>query len=130
MSEVSPRPFRILIAGSRTINDDALLLQALDEAWRQKILLGSNIEIVAGGALGVDSLAKKYALARNLPYTEFKPQYLSSDDRGAPLRRNVQMADYADVLVAIWDGKSSGTRHMIGQMEVRAKQVYIKYIHT
>ena len=27
--------------------------------------------------------------------------------------RNVQMAEYADVLVAVWDGKSRVTRHMI-----------------
>jgi hypothetical protein len=35
------------------------------------------------------------------------------------------MADYADALIAIWDGKSKGTKNMIKQMEKSGKKAFI-----
>ena len=37
------------------------------------------------------------------------------------------MANYADALLAIWDGKSKGTGHMIRQMVLLDKPIYIYY---
>ena len=42
------------------------------------------------------------------------PDYEHYPPKQAPLIRNAEMAEEADVLVAFWDGKSRGTRHMIG----------------
>lgn len=33
----------------------------------------------------------------------------------AGFKRNSEMARYADGLIAIWDGRSNGTKHMIDQ---------------
>ena len=60
--------------------------------------------------------------------TEMKPQYEGKNDRGAPLRRNKDIADYGDLLIAIWDGKSNGTKHIIEYTKNLGKPVYIHYI--
>ena len=69
-------------------------------------------EIVSGGAKGVDTCAREYALANGLVLTEFKPEY-NRYGRGAPLKRNIRIIEYADVVLAFWDGKSKGTKFVI-----------------
>ncbi|MBQ4591287.1 MAG: DUF2493 domain-containing protein [Clostridia bacterium] len=72
----------------------------------------NTTEIVSGGAKGADSCAKEYALARGIPLTEFLPDYRRYG-RGAPLKRNLQIIEYADLVLAFWDGQSRGTGHAI-----------------
>ena len=60
-------------------------------------------EIVSGGARGIDTCAKNYALFHGLKLTEFLPEY-SRYGRGAPLRRNITIIEYADLVLAFWDG--------------------------
>ena len=48
--------------------------------------------------------------------------------RAAGPMRNKQMADYADVLIAVWDGQSKGTKNMIDQMNKLNKPVFIVWI--
>jgi len=35
------------------------------------------------------------------------------------------MADYGDMLIAFWDGKSSGTKHMINLAEKKGMEVNV-----
>ena len=56
-------------------------------------------EIVSGGAQGIDACAKDYALRYGLKLTEFLPEY-EKYGRGAPLRRNVTIIEYADFVLA------------------------------
>ncbi|MCI9552371.1 MAG: DUF2493 domain-containing protein, partial [Acutalibacter sp.] len=60
-------------------------------------------EIVSGGAKGVDICAREYALSHNLKLTEFLPEY-QRYGRFAPLKRNLQIIQYADQVLAFWDG--------------------------
>ncbi|MGN1111705.1 MAG: SLOG family protein [Acutalibacteraceae bacterium] len=69
-------------------------------------------EIVSGGASGVDSCAGQYAKAHNIPLTEFLPDYRKYG-KAAPLKRNIQIIEYADCVLAFWDGRSHGTRFVI-----------------
>ena len=69
-------------------------------------------EIVSGGAVGVDSCAAEYAKANGIKLTEFLPQY-DKYGRGAPIVRNKQIVDYADKVIAFWDGSSRGTASVI-----------------
>ncbi len=69
-------------------------------------------EIVSGGAKGVDTTAREYATENGIKLTEFLPEY-SRYKRGAPLKRNIQIAEYADKVLAFWDGKSRGTKYVI-----------------
>lgn len=126
-----PRCLKIVIAGSRTITDYATLLIALAKAIDAKVLIpAQSFEVVSGGAIGVDTLARQYAQEVGYPLTEMKPKYQGPNDRGAPLRRNEDMAEYGDVLVAVWDGTSPGTKHMIAAMQKRNKPVYVYTVQT
>lgn len=117
---------RIIIAGSRTISDYNELIIALQRAIDAKVIIPSeSFEIVSGGAIGVDTLARRYANECHYKLTEMKPQYQHANDRSAPLRRNIDIANYGDVLIAIWDGKSKGTQHIINYMQQLGKPVYI-----
>lgn len=77
-------------------------------------------EIISGGAKGIDSCAKKYALEKGIKLTEFYPEY-QKYGKGAPLRRNLQIIDYADIVLAFWDGKSRGTKFVIEQCRKKEK---------
>ena len=69
-------------------------------------------EIVSGGAVGIDSCAAEYAKKQGLKLTVFLPQY-ERYGRAAPIVRNKQIVDYADRIVAFWDGRSKGTLSVI-----------------
>ena len=84
-------------------------------------------EIVSGGAKGIDTCAKNYALEHGLKLTEFLPEY-SRYGRGAPLRRNITIIEYADLVLAFWDGKSRGTKFVIDNCKKRNIPVDIHQI--
>lgn len=69
-------------------------------------------EIVSGGARGIDRCAREYAKSHNIKLTEFLPEY-ERYGRSAPLKRNLQIIRYADMVLAFWDGKSHGTGFVI-----------------
>ena len=69
-------------------------------------------EIVSGGAKGVDQCAAAYARQNNIKLTEFLPEY-KKYGKGAPIVRNRLIVDYADKVIAFWDGKSGGTLSVI-----------------
>lgn len=100
---------KIAIAGSRTI-------QSIDLAP----YVSEGDEIVSGGAKGVDSLAAAYARAHGLKLTEFLPDY-ARYGRGAPIKRNYEIVDYADRVVVFWDGQSRGTLSVIKYAEKAGK---------
>ena len=87
---------KIAIVGSRNITVDI-----------EKYVTDAE-EIVSGGASGVDSCAAEFANKNGIKLTVFLPQY-DRYGRGAPIVRNRQIVDYADKVIAFWDGKSKGT---------------------
>lgn len=99
---------KIIVAGSRDFSDYSLLCSTLDTI----VPYNDEVEIVSGTAKGADSLGEQYAKQHNLPITRF-PADWNQYGKSAGYRRNVQMAEYADFLVAFWDGESKGTQHMI-----------------
>lgn len=72
----------------------------------------NTTEIVSGGAKGVDTSAREYALAHEIKLTEFLPEY-TKYGRSAPLKRNITIIKYSDIVLAFWDGKSRGTKFVI-----------------
>lgn len=97
---------KVAVIGSRGIVIDNL----------GKYLPEGVTEIVSGGAKGADRSAREYAAANGLKLTEFLPDY-SRYGRGAPLRRNISIIEYADLVLAFWDGSSRGTKHVIENCE-------------
>ncbi len=78
----------------------------------ENYLPAETTEIISGGACGVDAAAREYALRRGLKLTEFLPEY-SRYGRCAPLKRNLQIIERADLVLAFWDGTSKGTKNVI-----------------
>ena len=72
----------------------------------------NTTEIVSGGAKGVDTSAREYALSHGIKLTEFLPEY-TRFGRSAPLKRNITIIEYSDIVIAFWDGKSRGTKFVI-----------------
>lgn len=105
---------KIAIIGSRGLHVDDL----------ENYLLENVTEIVSGGAKGIDKDAETYAKANNIKMTVFLPQY-DRYGRGAPIVRNKQIADYADEVIAFWDGKSRGTLSVIEYCKKQGKSITI-----
>ena len=77
-------------------------------------------EIVSGGAVGVDSCAAEYAEKNGLKLTVFLPKY-DRYGRAAPIKRNEEIVNYADKVIAFWDGVSKGTLSVIKYAEKTGK---------
>ena len=81
-------------------------------------------ELVSGGATGVDYSARLYAKVNRISITEFLPDY-SRFGRYAPLRRNDQIIEYSDMVIAFWDGESRGTKYVINRCKKLGKPMKI-----
>ena len=99
---------KVIIAGGRNFNDYENLCQICDKALSKQ----TEIEIVSGTAKGADKLGEKYANENGYPIKQF-PADWDKYGKSAGYKRNEEMAKYADALIAFWDGKSKGTKHMI-----------------
>ena len=108
---------KIAVIGSRHATEE-VSLRILQE-------LPANVsEIVSGGAAGVDHLAEQVAESLGIPLRLFLPDY-ERYGKQAPLVRNEQIVDYADQILAFWDGLSRGTGHTISLCIKKNKPVRI-----
>lgn len=110
---------RTIIAGSRAIDNYQLLCV---------VIKTSNFEIteiISGGARGIDALAERYAKENKIPLKIFPANWNKYGKSAGPIR-NTQMAENADALIAIWDGKSPGTKNMIDVASRKHLQVFVK----
>ena len=105
---------KVAIIGSRNLRVDNL----------EKYLPEGVTEIVSGGARGIDTCAREYARRNGLKLTEFLPEY-DKYGRSAPLKRNLLIIDYADEVLAFWDGQSHGTKYVIENCKKANKKVTV-----
>jgi len=109
---------KTIIAGSRGITDIKIVEQAIKDS-------GFEItEVVCGMARGVDLLGKRWADSNDIPVAKF-PANWEDFGRKAGYMRNAEMAAYAEALIAIWDGESRGTAHMIGKASSKGLKIYV-----
>lgn len=109
---------KTIVAGSREGFVAKNVFEAIEES-------GFTItEVVSGTARGVDRDGEYFAKVNKLPLKLF-PANWDAHPRSAGAIRNNEMAEYADALVAVWDGQSPGTKHMIAAMKSRNKPVYV-----
>lgn len=109
---------KVIIAGSRNITDIENVEKAVERS-------GFHVtEVVSGMATGVDTLGEQYAANRGIRVHQMPAQWMLHG-RSAGYKRNVEMSVYADALVAVWDGVSKGTQHMIGIMRKAGKPVHV-----
>ena len=100
--------FRVIIAGSRDFQDYDMLCKICDHLFQYT----KPTAIICGCARGADKLGERYAMERDIP-VRYYPAHWSLYGKRAGYLRNETMAKNADALVAFWDGKSKGTKHMI-----------------
>lgn len=100
---------RVIVAGSRSYTDEVGLFQGVSAYL--KTLTGS-VALISGGAKGADALGEWYACYYGLPVTRMAANW-EEDGKRAGFLRNERMAEVATHLIAFWDGRSPGTRHMI-----------------
>jgi len=110
---------KVIVAGSRSIKNIVVVYDALARSGISEI-----DEIVSGMAQGVDRLGEMVAQELGIFVQRFQADW-DNHGKDAGFIRNKQMADYADALVAVWDGGSKGTQHMIDIMRKQDKFVYI-----
>ncbi len=103
---------KVAVIGSRDLNISNL----------EDYIPKETTEIISGGAKGIDSCAKKYALENNIMLTEILPNYRRYGRKYAPLQRNELIIKSSDLVIAFWDGKSMGTKYVIN----KCKELKIK----
>lgn len=109
---------KVIIAGSRDITDMELVVEAVKQS-------GFEItEVVTGMARGVDTLAEEYGYQERLNIQRFYADWNVYGKMAGKIR-NMAMANYAEALIAVWDGKSTGTRHMIEKALEKGMKVYV-----
>lgn len=113
---------RVLVCGGRDYNDVVRITQALDKL-RAKF---GDFTVVQGGARGADTLAKWWALSRNVACEEYPAQW-DKYGKSAGYKRNALMADTLDTktdcVVAFPGGK--GTKNMVDLARARGIKVYV-----
>jgi hypothetical protein len=130
---------RVIVAGTRHIYDYRPVMRAIKAAQ----LLPRPIhilELVCGMADGVDTTAYYFAKMARIPIKEFPAPWDDLEMPGARIVtrkdgskynanagpiRNQWMADYADALIAIWDGRSTGTEDMITRMRRKTNLIHV-----
>ena len=112
---------KVIIAGSRHIEQWQPVWQAITDS-------GFRItEVVSGCASGVDTHGLRWAEDRGVPFTPF-PAAWGDHGRAAGPMRNARMAEYADALIAVWDGKSRGTADMIQKAAAKPMPMFVRTV--
>ena len=115
---------KVIIAGSRDFFD----LEAMKVICDNLLETIPVDEFVSGTAKGADRTGEKYAEHKGIPVVKF-PANWDKHGKIAGFIRNNEMADYAHMLIAFWDGKSPGTRHMIKVATEKGLQVEVYYFN-
>ena len=93
---------KLLIVSSRSITDFDL-----------SPYISAEVDtVISGGAIGIDSLAERYADLHRLSKYILRPRY-DLYGRAATLKRNEKMVDMADAVLVIWDGLSKGSQYIV-----------------
>lgn len=117
---------RIIIAGSRDVeNPLAKVTLAMMEALGKWDLTYYEVStILSGTCRGIDRAGEDWAYLNHVRVSQF-PADWNTHGKKAGYMRNFEMADHADALVAIWDGNSRGTKHMIDIATKRGLKVHV-----
>src|SRR5699024_7358984 len=105
-------PYRVGVSGSRYWDDYPLFEKRMNQMLHN--LPHDKVHLIAGGAhSGADLHVRRYAKDYGFKYTTFPADWDGPYRKGAGFRRNEWMGDVITHLIAFWDFKSPGTKHMI-----------------
>ena len=112
---------RTIIAGSRDVHDYDVVEDAVQGAENEGIFPSV---VLSGRARGVDRAGEVWARMNGVPVDRF-PADWKKHGRSAGFRRNAEMAASAEALIAVWDGHSRGTKHMINTARRLGLKVHV-----
>ena len=118
MSWIITKPI-IAIVGSRSINNLNL---------DQYLNFRDYAAVISGGANGVDTIAEQWAKEHKMEFICYRPVY-EVYGKEAPLIRDREMVDAADILVAFWDGRSTGTKYTIDYAKSIKRKIILHLIN-
>ena len=124
------KELRVIIAGSRDFNDYELLKKSAIEIITKKTMFPDLTRIISGCARGADTLGERFANEMGLEISRFIPDWDGLGKRAGYVR-NAEMAKFAveddndGILIAFWDGKSKGTKHMIDLAKRYGLEVHV-----
>ncbi len=117
--------WKLLVTGSRTITDAAVVDGVLDKLaaeFPEQISL-----VIHGGAKGVDTLAGAWARRHNIPVQVVLADHSAGYSAFNFIKRDWAMVDLADRVVGVWDGSSPGTKKTMDYAEKKGK-LHLKHI--
>jgi len=124
------QPYKLIVAGSRDFNDIERCEEEV-KAFFHEFIKDRPLVIVSGTARGADRCGEVVASRHPEIVLKQFPADWAKHGKSAGYRRNSLMADYADGLLALWDGTSRGTGHMISIAKAAGLQVKIvNYLAT
>lgn len=115
---------KVLICGSRSINDYGIVKRAIDDSEFH------ITEVVSGNANGVDKLGERWAKENGIPIKQLLPDW-NKYGKKAGMLRNQQMIDYIKpngAVIAIHDGISRGTANTIKLAKLNRLKLFLKVI--
>lgn len=116
---------KVIVAGSRTLNEaihEKVIWELLNRLTTNRIE-----KIISGGADGPDSFGISWALEHDVELEIFKPDW-KKHGKSAGYIRNEEMAKAGTMLIALWDGQSKGTKHMIDLALKHGCNVYVAQV--
>lgn len=115
---------KLIVAGTRDLNISPQTIIGLMDTFGLDLWSETGHEIVSGEYPGgVDEAAKQIQKYIGVTYKGFPADWETYGKPAGPIR-NRQMAEYADALLVIWDGQSSGSFNMKTTMKMLGKPVY------
>jgi len=112
----------LVVSGSRTITDENRVKDLLNRYRFERFHT-----LLHGGARGVDQIAADWGHLWGLEIVEVPADWNRHGKAAGPIR-NREMADRADALIAIWDGKSRGTKQMIEYFKTLKKPYIVEIV--
>lgn len=92
---------KIAIVGSRNFKREEIIEEFISGL--------KNVEIVTGGAHGVDEVAEQVAKSLGLPVTVFTPDFSKGYNVAEYHKRNKKIAEYSDEIHIFWHKPTPGS---------------------
>ena len=117
---------KIVITGSRDFSDRKFLFTYLDRFHS----LHSISHLIQGGARGVDSLSREWAIARNVRWSEYLADWRMYGKFAGHLRNQQMINQSPDAVIAFFSdpkNPSSGTSDCVARAKLAAIPVYFAH---
>lgn len=125
---------RIGVVGSRSITEYEVVANAIinspwfnqpydPNAWNE-----DSYSFVSGGADGVDTSAEQFAERHGFGIDVKEPDWNDWSGEHPAKARNTDIVEAANVVIAVWDGSSNGTRDSIDKALDRGVPLYVEVV--